>query len=400
MATIRSLIVAIIVTLPAFAQSPNPKIDAVRLRMQQFVNDGEIAGAVVCSGTAKGDLLLESVGLADVESKRAMTADTVFRIASMTKPITAMGVMLLAEDGRLSPDDPVEKYLPEFKGQMLSVKTGDTTMLVTPDRPVTLRDLMTHTSGLNGNYGSAMAAAYTKRNFTLAETTAAVAKMPLVFPPGSKWSYCNPGIDTLGRVIEVVSGRPYDKFLKDRIFDPLGMTNTTPYPNAEQLAKCAITYSKQEGKLVAAKNTLIDFEKDAVHPIPAGGLFSTAGDLAKLYRCLLNKGTLDGKTIIKPETLALMTRTQTGDIKTGFTEGMSYGFGFAVVKSPLGVTAMLSPGTFGHGGAFGTQGWIDPVQGAYFILLIQRNNLGNSDGSSIRGQFQTLAVDALKSARP
>ncbi|CAN5175834.1 serine hydrolase domain-containing protein [soil metagenome] len=393
------LLFALILT-PLTAQSPNPKVDAVRQRMQKFVDAGEISGAVVMAGGRDGVLFQEAIGLADITTNTPMKTDTIFRIASMTKPITCMGIMILAGEGKLTPDDPVEKYLPEFKGQMLITARDkdnkDKVTLGTPERPITLRDLMTHTSGLNGTYGKDFPDVYTKRQFTLAETTAGIAKQPLQFAPGSKWSYCNPGIDTLGRVIEVVSGMSYDTFLKKRIFDALQMQDTTPYPTAGQLARTAITYAKTEGKLVPAKNTLIDYVKDAKHPIPAGGLYSTAGNLAKLCTCLLNQGRSGDIQVLGRMSLAAMTKTQTGDIKTGFTDGMSYGYGFAVVKEPQGVTAMLSPGTFGHGGAFGTQYWIDPKQNLYMILLIQRSNLGNSDGSEIRKEFQRLAVEAVK----
>src|SRR5205085_7909365 len=134
--------------------------------------------------------------------------------------------------------------------------------------------------------------------------------------------------------------------------------------------------------------SLIGLPKDAKHPIPAGGLISNAGDLSKLYRMMLNKGELNGKRILSAKAVAEMTRTQTGDIKTGFVDGMSFGYGWAVVKEPKGVTAMLSSGTFGHGGAFGTQGWIDPHKDLFVILLIQRTGLANADASPMRQALQ------------
>src|SRR5262249_5317257 len=266
-----------------------------------------------------------------------------------------------------------------------------------PSRPIKLRDLLTHTSGLPGNYPGEFADVYTKRNHTLAETTAAVAKLPLRFEPGTKWEYCNAGIDTLGRIIEVVSGESYESFLKKRVFDPLGMTDTVFYPSPEQLKRLAVTYGKdKDGKLFPAPNNLIALPENPKHPIPAGGLVSSAADLAKLYRMMLHKGQLDGKRIISEKSVAEMTKVQTGEIKTGFVDGMGFGFGWAVVREPKGVTAMLSPGTFGHGGAFGTQGWIDPKQDLFCVLLIQRTGLQNGDASPMRQALQELAVKGIQ----
>jgi CubicO group peptidase (beta-lactamase class C family) len=238
---------------------------------------------------------------------------------------------------------------------------------------------------------------YTKRNRTLAETALATALQPLTFEPGTKWSYSNPGIDTLGRVIEVVSGEKYEDFLKKRVFDPLEMKNTAFYPTKEQLARLAHTYGKDKsGKLTDSGFALVGLPANPKHPIPAGGLVSCGDDLAKLYRMMLNKGELNGKRVLSEKAVAEMTRLQTGEIKTGFVEGMGYGFGWAVVREPKGVTAMLSPGSYGHGGAFGTQAWIDPKQDFFAVLLIQRTGLTNGDASPMRAKLQQLAADSIK----
>jgi CubicO group peptidase (beta-lactamase class C family) len=272
----------------------------------------------------------------------------------------------------------------------------ETVTLKKPSRPITLRDLLTHTSGLPGALGPGLADLYTKRNRTLAEAVMAFSQRPLDFEPGSKWAYCNPGIDTLGRIIEVASGQSYEDFLKKRIFDPLGMTDTTFYPTKEQRERVAITYAQKDGKLVAAANTLIDLPAGARYPIPAGGLYATGADLAKLYQMMLGQGTLGKVRILSPESVAAMTKVQTGELKTGFTEGMGFGFGWAVVRTPQGVTETLSPGSYGHGGAFGTQGWLDPHKDLFVILLIQRTGLANADASKMRQELQSLAVSALK----
>jgi CubicO group peptidase (beta-lactamase class C family) len=377
---------------------PNPeKLDAIPARMQKFVDAGDLAGAVCVVGRKDGIVHESAVGFRDLATKDHAKNDTLFRIASMTKPITAIGIMILADEGKLNPEDNVAKYLPEFTNQMLVAERGkDTLSLKKPSRPIQLRDLLTHTSGLAA-YPTGVSDVYVKRNRTLSETALSVALQPLEFEPGTKWSYSNSGIDTLGRIIEVVSGESYENFLKKRIFDPLAMNDTVFYPTQEQIARLAVTYGKdKDGKLTPAPNLLGDLPPHPKHPIPAGGLVSCGEDLAKLYRMMLNKGELNGKRILSEKAVAEMTRVQTGEINTGFVDGMSYGYGWAVVREPKGVTGMLSAGTFGHGGAFGTQGWIDPNNDVFVVLLIQRTGLTNGDASPMRQALQELALAAVK----
>jgi CubicO group peptidase (beta-lactamase class C family) len=376
--------------IPAPGQSPDPgKLAAIKPAMQRYVDAGDLAGAVTLVGRSAGVVHHEAVGYRDLAGRDPMQKDTLFRIASMTKPITAIAVMILADEGKLSPDDDLARHLPEFAD--LTLAGG-----AKPKRAVKLRDLLTHTSGLAA-YPPALGDVYGKRDKTLAETSAAVAKLPLVFEPGTKWSYSNSGIDTLGRVVEVVSGQPFEAFVKARVFDPLGMADTRYYPTPADMKRVALTYGKKDGKLEAGPFGLVGLPANPKHPIPAGGLISTAADQAKLYRAMLHKGQLDGKRILSEKAVAEMTRNQTGDIDpAGFVPGMGFGYGWAVVKEPKGVTAVLSPGTFGHGGAFGTQGWIDPRQDLFVILMIQRTGLPNGDASEFRRTLQELAVAAVK----
>jgi CubicO group peptidase (beta-lactamase class C family) len=396
LALLSSLFMSALVAAPPAVPHPD-KLEAIGPRMQKFVDTDDLSGAVCVVGRKDGVVHESVTGFRDLATKAPMQKDTLFRIASMTKPITAIGIMILTDEGKLSPDDDVAKHLPEFTGQMLLAgKKADGVTLKKPSRPIKLRDLLTHTAGL-ASYPKGVDDVYVKRNRTLAETTLSVALQPLQFEPGTKWSYSNSGIDTLGRIIEVVSGEKYEAFVQKRIFEPLGMSDTTFYPTKEQFVRVAVTYGKDKaGKLVAAPDTLLAVPANPKHPVPAGGLYSCAADLAKLYQMMLNKGELNGKRIISQKAVAEMTKVQTGEIKTGFVEGMSFGFGFAVVREPKGVTAMLSPGTFGHGGAFGTQGWIDPTQDVFVVLLIQRTGLQNGDASPMRQALQELAVDAIK----
>jgi CubicO group peptidase (beta-lactamase class C family) len=373
--------------------SETERLAAVPQALQRFVDDQTIAGAVTLVARHDRILRVDTIGQADLAQGRPMKADSLFWIASMTKPMTAVTVLMLQDEGRLSVDDPVEKHLPEFKGQwLLAESNADRRVLVRPPRPVTIRDLLTHTSGL-----SDVPAA--RWDATLAEQVVAYAREPLRFPPGSRWEYCNPGINTLGRIVEVVSGEPFADFLERRLLNPLGMKDTTFWPTPAQAKRLAKSYQpKTDG--AGLEETGIFFLQGGLSdrrraPRPAGGLFSTARDMARFYQMMLNDGVWRGRRLLSSEAVAQLTRTQTGDLQTGFVDGMSFGFGFAVVKAPQGVTAMLSPGTFGHGGAYGTQSWADPARDLIFVLMIQRAKLPNADGSEVRRVFQQTVVDAL-----
>jgi len=388
---------ALVCTSPTPGAELDPgRLAGIRPRMQQFVDAGEIAGAVTLVARHDRVAGLEAVGWQDLEAKRPMRTDSIFRIASMTKPITAVGIMILVDEGKLSVEDAVEKHLPEFRGMKLAAgRSKEGATLKEPARPIAVRDLLTHTSGMPGGLPPALADLYARRDHTLAEAVGQFARRSLEFEPGTKWAYCNVGIDTLGRIIEVVSGRPYEAFLAERVFQPLGMVDTCFYPTAGQRDRLAVTYNLKEGKLVASQGEIIGLPWGAKYPIPAGGLYSTARDLAKLYQMMLQRGSLGGKRILTPASVAVMTRPQTGNLTAGFTGGMAFGFGWAVVQSPQGVTAMLSRGSFGHGGAFGTQGWIDPDKDLIMVLMIQRLGLPNADASDMRRQLQSIAAGAL-----
>ena len=376
------------------------KLAKIPERMHKFVDEHQISGAVTVVGTSKSGFRLDGVGLRDQEKNEPMKDGTLFRIASMTKPITAIGIMILVDEGKLKVEDPVEKHLPEFRGQMMvSKREKDIVTLKKPARPITLRDLLTHTSGLPG-FPPAMPDLYAKRNLTLAQATLIMSQRPLEFEPGTKWAYCNTGIDTLGRIIEVVSGMPYEAFLAKRIFEPLGMKDTVFAPDAGQQERLAKLYGVKEKKLTPAPDSLIGPGWTAKHPIPAGGLYSTGPDLAKLYRMMLNKGRIPGGAdrakIISEESVAEMTKVHTDELKAGFVAGTGFGLGWAVVKKPEGVTAMMAPGSYGHGGAFGTQGWIDSSNDLFVVLLIQRVGLSNGDASDMRREFQKTVYEAIK----
>jgi len=359
-----------------------PEFPAVTAAMKEFVAKENIAGAVTVVATKDRILHLSAVGQADIAAGTPMRQDTIGWIASMTKPITASAILMLQDEGKLSVDDPVAKYVPE----LANLKTAD-------GKPgnLTLRHLLTHTSGM-----AEATAEESKNARTLADLIPCFASKPLKFEPGTKWQYCQSAINTLGRIVEVASGQPFPEFLQKRFFDPLGMKDTGFYPAADRIPRVAKSYKIVDKKLVEAPvRGDYDFRRANRYPAANGGLYSTAPDYARFCRMILNQGSLDGKQYLKPESVKLMTTIQTGDLKTGFTDGNGWGLGWCVVRQPQGVTAMLSPGTFGHGGAYGTQAWIDPAKKVIYVLMVQRSDFPNSDGSDVRRIFQAKAAEAM-----
>jgi CubicO group peptidase (beta-lactamase class C family) len=368
------------------AADPPPVIDSIQSAMQTFVDDGQLSGAVTLVAH-KGKVIHHgAVGLADIESKRPMTTDSLFWVASMTKPITATAVLTLQDSGKLNVDDPVSKYIPEFADQVLEVTKQR------PGTTLTIRHLMTHTNGL-------VSPAWPDGGETrsLEEQAHDIASQPLKFEPGSKWQYGH-GLTVAGRIVEIVSGLPFDEHVRRTITDPLGMHDTTFALSDEQRSRLVTVYKLNDNKstLIPAKHKYVTPNPAVkITPAPSGGLFSSAGDMARFYQMILNGGQLHGDRIVSVNAVHKMTTIQSGDVVTGFTPGNGWGLGWCVVKEPQGVTELLSPGTFGHGGAYGTQGWVDPQREMILVLMIQRPDLGNSDGSTIREAFQEAAVGAI-----
>jgi CubicO group peptidase (beta-lactamase class C family) len=373
------------------AQAASPPCDgqttisAINERLRPFIDKREVAGAVTLVATPQQIVHLGAIGKSDIAGDKSMQSDGIFWIASMTKPITGAAVMMLEDEGKLSVDDPVAKYLPEFK----DMKTRDG-----KGGPLLIRHLLTHTSGM-GEVSPEEAGRITN----LAGLMPLHVAKPLAFEPGTKWVYCQSGINTAGRIVEVVSGESFDAFLDNRFFGPLGMKDTTFYLTETQLPRLVTSYERtSKGALEPAPIRFLHGKPPTSRdrfPAGNGGLFSSAPDYARFCQMVLNGGELDGRRYLKSESVKKMTTIQTGDLKTGFTEGNGWGLGWCVIRKPQGATGALSPGSFGHGGAYGTQAWIDPEKKRIYILMVQRSNIPNPDASEMRKAFQDAAASAL-----
>lgn len=360
----------------AWGNKGGPRDEAINAKMREMIVQNEVPGAVTVVVTPKGISHLGVNGHADSARTRPLAANSIFWIASMTKPVTAVAVMMMQDAGKLSIEDPVSKYIPEFAAGMPKV---------------TLRHMLTHTSGM----GEATVDELREAR-TLADLVPIYAKKPLGFEPGSQWKYCQTGINMLGRVVEIVSGQPFAEFVEARIFRPLGMKDTTFYLSEAQMPRLVTPARKEEGgKLVDAAIGLLQGKAATSrdrYPAANGGLFSTGPDYARFARMLLRGGELGGRRYLSKASFELMTSNQTGAMKAGFIPGHGWGLGVGVVVTPEGQTAMSQPGTFGHGGAYGTQAWIDPRSGVAMILMVQRSNFGNSDNSPVRLAFSQAAA--------
>jgi CubicO group peptidase (beta-lactamase class C family) len=362
-------------------------------RLRPYIEKGEISGAGILVAK-KGRILEQDVaGFADLNTKLLMKKNDLFWVASMTKPIVSTAILMLSDEGKLSVDDPVEKHLPEFKDMwVITEKTDDRMTLAKSSKPPTLRHLLAHTDGLTD-----VPPPFAET--PLAEWVTAVSRLPLQFPPGSKWAYNNSGMNALGRIIEVVSGKSLPEFLKECFFKPLGMKDTTFILSQEQKKRLVTWYRLDEtdGKLHPTTSGLFKstLTSKRLTICPGGGLFSTATDIFRFYQMLLDGGVSKGRRYLSKKAFKEMTTHQTGEMETGFTEGMAFGLGVGMVRQAIGLTAMLSKGTFGHGGVFGTQAWIDPVRKSLMILMIQRSNLGNADAGDLRHAFNNAVAELV-----
>ena len=386
------LIALLVLTAKLSTFADEPVLPGVGDAMEAMIAKNEIAGAVTAVVSKDKVLHLESTGYADVAAKKPMTPETLFWIASMTKPITGTAILMLQDEGKLNVADPVAKYLPEFA--KLKTPSGKPANL-------TITQILTHTSGLGEATGPAA-----QKAMTLADLVPLWLATPMQYEPGEKWRYTQSGINAAARIVEVVSGMPFEDFLQKRLFDPLGMNHTTFYLTAASRATLVTAYAKNKDTgLLEVVPPRAEFGPLNRPPQGNGGLYSTATDYARFCQMLLSGGIVKNRRYLSPKAMTYLMTPQTGSLPTGFFQGDTYGnhgtnYGWGIATSILrtpheGVPEMLSPGSYGHGGAWGTQAWIDPVKGVAYILMVQRSNFANSDASEVRREFQQAAVNAL-----
>lgn len=399
------------------------KLERVGQLFQDAVTAKHIAGGSALIARHGKLAYLATVGQQDAEAGVPLTADTIFRIASMTKPITSVAVMILVDEGALRVSDPVSKYIPEFKGaSVLVVNTGDNKdavpyTLVPAEREITIHHLLTHTSGIT--YGlfarPFVGELYAKAGVsdglietpgTIADNVRRLALAPLMHQPGAAWEY-GLNTDVLGRVVEVVSGKPLDVFFQERIFTPLKMLDTYFVIPPEKRARLSALYRPGDDKTIRRVGPEPQREGavvySATYPTHDGsqyfsggaGLSSTIGDYARFLQMLLAGGELDGVRLLKPETVALMTSNQIGDLKVTIgPNGDGFGYGFGIVTERPGAPAPGTPsvGSYSWGGIFNTTFWVDPQRKIVAVMMTQ---LFPSGDLKLREEFQLRTYQAI-----
>jgi CubicO group peptidase (beta-lactamase class C family) len=357
------------------------RLPRIHAALQRHIDAHQLAGAVTLVARKGKVVHFEAHGWADVESKRPMSRDTLFRMASTTKPVTAVAILMLVEEGKVRLTDPVARFIPEFKDTKVAVAKpgGDEIGLVAANRPVTIRDLLTHTSGLgSGGAGSKEAANVSrtrKPTDTLADFIPRLGAVPLDFQPGTKWAYSGgAGFDVLARVVEVASQQTFDRFLQQRLFEPLGMKDTFFVVPDDRKPRLATVYRGSAKGL--EKVTTSGLLANTAYFSGAGGLTSSADDYARFAQMLVNGGQLDRRRVLSPRTVRLMGSNHVGTLFGGQLgrprEGLGFGLGVEVVQDAVAAGWPRSNGSYGWDGAFGTIFEVDPAEQMIAVLMMQR----------------------------
>ncbi len=377
------------------------RLQRIHEAIQRHIDAREISGAVTLVSRRGRIVHFEAHGLMDLEAKKPMAKDAIFRMASMSKPVTSVAVMMLVEEGRIRLNDPVSRYIPEFKETKVAMPgpggrsaSGPAQVYTIPaERQITIRDLLTHTSGLmSGGIAQAEAQKLAPRSATdtLATFIPRLGAVPLDFQPGTQWAYSGlAGPDVLSRIVEIVSGQPYDVYLRTRIFEPLGMKDTFFYPPEDRRPRMPVLY--QRNGLQRAPNQ--DGFSSKTYFSGAAGLLSTAEDYLQFAQMLLNGGELNGKRLLGPRTVELMASNHVGEMFNGKlgrpARGMGFGFLMAVIQDSVAAGLRVSNGSFGWDGAFGTQVWIDPKEKMVTLIMLQEQV------SQVQRDFENAVMQAI-----
>lgn len=402
-------LILILLALPvAIASTPSAKPEDVGLsperleRVTQMIERriaaGDLTGAVVAIARRGSVAHVSAHGVMDLESRQPMSSSTMFRIASMTKPVAGVAVMMLVEEGRLRLNDPVSRYIPEFRDMKVAVaqpgpSRGDEPRFYTvpAQREITIKDLLTHVSGLgSGPMGNSDIAKVARMDGErLADYIPRLGGTALEFQPGTRWTYSpGAGFETLGRVIEVVSGLPLDRFLRTRIFDPLGMRDITFWPTDAQWPRVATVYSRGPSGLTKTE-TPNDTMSRNVYFRGSGGLYSTAEDYIPLGIMLASGGELNGRRLLSRKSVEMMMAVHVPDTMPGRPAGEGYGLSVRVVTNRATRGTLLSDGTYGWSGAQGTHFFVDPHEQLVGVLMVQTPN------QEIRVDFEDLVAQSI-----
>jgi len=376
--------------------------------MKRHIAAGEVTGGVTLVARHGRIVHLEATGVTDVDTKKPMTKDAVFRIASMTKPVTGVAIMMMMEEGKLKITDPVSKYIPSFKdlkvavaepkrGAAANAAADEPTPVkyysVPAEREITIRDLLTHVSGLASgpmsNDSIRRPEIARKPTDTLADYIPRLGKSVLEFQPGSRWSYSpQAGFDTLGRIVEITSGMPFDQFLRQRVFDPLGMKDVSFFPT-DALEPRMVTPYQLDPKGKMSKNTNPGSMQSKVYFMGSGGLITTAEEYAKFAQMLVNGGELNGKRLLSPRTVTYMGSVHASDKLEGRVPGEGFGLSVRVVRDGVASGSRVSDGSFGWSGAYGTHFWVDQKEDLIAIMMIQ------TPVREMRPEFENAVMQAI-----
>jgi len=421
MKKVMTLTLVSLLAVPMMAATPTARPEEVgfsaeRLQrvhdlVQRHIDARSFSGAVTLIARNGRVAHFEAQGLMDIDSKKPMQKDGIFRIMSMTKPVVGVALMMMIEEGKVRLTDPISRFIPSFKDLQVGVAlpaapgggrgaaaapAGAATpapaarfYTVPAEREITIRDLLTHTSGLmsgtvSNQSGRGFAAGPTDK---LADYIPRLGKTALEFQPGTRWAYsAAAGFDVLARIVELTSGLPFDQFAKQRIFDPLGMKDTTFQPQESNPRIVTLYQRTPEGQLRKQANPAF---VNGVYFSGGGGLMSTPEDYLQFALMLVNGGQLNGKRLLAPRTVEMMGTVAAPDTLPGRAKGEGYGLSMRVVNDPMARNTFLSEGSFGWSGAYGTHFWVDRKEKMVAIVMTQTSN------REFLGDFENLVMQAL-----
>jgi CubicO group peptidase (beta-lactamase class C family) len=372
-------------------------LNALTRTMRGLVDDGKLAGVTTLVARHGRVVQFDAYGVRDLDSRAPVEKDTIFRIASMTKPIVGVAMMMLWEEGKWALDDPVSKHIPQFANLKVATPAGE----VAQARPMTMRQLMSHTAGFDASAGYAD---HNLRAGNLQDMIDKLSRLPLAFQPGTEWRY-GPSVDIQGYVVEKLSGKTLDVFLRQRIFEPLRMTDTGFWLDRSKAGRATKVFTYREGKTLITAPTQVrgDLTERPAFLSGSGGLNSTTEDYFRFSQMLLDGGQANGKRLLKPSTVKLMyTNVLEPGVTIGRTAaGLGFGMDFAIVLDPKAADTPEGKNTYYWGGAFGTWFWIDPTNDVIVVGMIQNTNgsQATSGTPQVRPLSRKLVYQALMDPR-